>query len=134
MPFYRPKVKLKKEIVTMGVEDINPRHIVGTYVRPEDWNALISDPAVTVIDTRNEYEIQIGSFAGATNPHTTTFREFPAYAGKNLDKSVHSCPGSYLHKQETRERWWCADWWHRQNCQSGFRIRCGYQSLSQPDH
>jgi UPF0176 protein len=89
MPFYRPKVKLKKEIVTMGVEDINPRHIVGTYVRPEDWNALISDPAVTVIDTRNEYEIQIGSFAGATNPHTTTFREFPAYAGKNLDKGVH---------------------------------------------
>jgi len=89
MPFYRPKVKLKKEIVTMGVDDIDPRHIVGTYVKPEDWNALISDPTVTVIDTRNEYEIQIGSFAGATNPHTTTFREFPAYAGEHLDKGVH---------------------------------------------
>jgi len=61
-PFYRTKVKLKKEIVTMGVEGIDPRKTVGTYVKPEDWNALISDPEVTVIDTRNDYEIGIGTF------------------------------------------------------------------------
>ncbi|MDG2339399.1 MAG: hypothetical protein P8N94_15665, partial [Gammaproteobacteria bacterium] len=59
-PFYRTKVKLKKEIVTMGVEDIDPTHIVGTYVESEDWNALIEDPAVLVLDTRNQYEVEIG--------------------------------------------------------------------------
>src|SRR5690606_1682815 len=61
LPFYRSKVKLKKEIVTMGVEDIDPKKIVGTYVKPKDWNALISDPEVTLIDTRNQYEVQIGT-------------------------------------------------------------------------
>mgnify|MGYP002629026694 FL=1 len=89
MPFYRRKVKLKQEIVTMGVTDIDPLDIVGTYVKPEDWNALISDPDVTVIDTRNEYEVMIGTFDHAINPHTTTFREFPAYAEQHLDKAVH---------------------------------------------
>lgn len=89
MPFHRAKVKLKREIVTMGVEDIDPLDIVGTYVRPEAWNALISDPDVTVIDTRNEYEIHIGSFKNAINPHTTSFREFPAYAEAQLDKQNH---------------------------------------------
>lgn len=84
IPFNRTKVKLKKEIVTMGVDDIDPNNIVGTYVKPEDWNKLISDPAVTLIDTRNEYEIEIGSFRNATNPHTTSFREFPDYAKKHL--------------------------------------------------
>ncbi|MCB1645823.1 MAG: rhodanese-related sulfurtransferase, partial [Pseudomonadales bacterium] len=88
-PFHRAKVKLKKEIVTMGVEDIDPTHIVGTYVRPQDWNALISDPDVTLIDTRNDYEVKVGTFKGAINPHTTTFREFPAYAEAHLDKQKH---------------------------------------------
>jgi UPF0176 protein len=89
MPFHRAKVKLKREIVTMGVEDIDPLDIVGTYVKPQDWNALISDPEVTVIDTRNEYEIHIGTFQNAINPHTTSFREFPAYAETHLDQKTH---------------------------------------------
>lgn len=86
-PFYRTKVKLKKEIVTMGVEGIDPRQTVGTYVKPENWNALISDPDVTVIDTRNEYEIGIGTFKHATNPHTDSFREFPKYVAESMDPS-----------------------------------------------
>ncbi|MCB1614630.1 MAG: rhodanese-related sulfurtransferase [Pseudomonadales bacterium] len=88
-PFYRTKVKLKKEIVTMGVNDINPLEVVGTYVKPENWNTLISDPDVLLIDTRNEYEVKIGTFRGAVNPHTETFREFPDYVEKNLDKTRH---------------------------------------------
>ncbi len=83
-PFYRMKVKLKKEIVTMGVEGIDPNRVVGTYVAPKDWNALISDPDVTVIDTRNDYEFEIGSFERAINPETETFREFPDYVKDNL--------------------------------------------------
>ena len=83
-PFYRTKVKLKKEIVTMGVEGIDPRKTVGTYVKPNDWNALISDPDVTVIDTRNGYEIEIGTFKHAIDPKTETFREFPEYVAKTL--------------------------------------------------
>jgi UPF0176 protein len=85
MPFYRMKVKLKKEIVTMGVEDIDPNKIVGTYVKPQDWNALIEDPEVVLIDTRNDYEVGIGTFSGAVDPQTTTFREFPAYVRDNYD-------------------------------------------------
>ena len=85
MPFYRTKVKLKKEIVTMGVEGIDPREVVGTYVKPKDWNALISDPEVVLVDTRNDYEVQIGTFEGALNPNTETFREFPEYVANNLD-------------------------------------------------
>lgn len=85
MPFYRTKVKLKKEIVTMGVEGIDPREVVGTYVKPKDWNALISDPDVVLVDTRNDYEIEIGTFEGAINPKTETFREFPEYVANNLD-------------------------------------------------
>ena len=88
-PFYRTKVKLKNEIVTMGVEDIDPRHIVGTYIKPQDWNALISDPEVVVIDTRNDYEYQIGSFERAVNPETDAFREFPEFVERNLDPSKH---------------------------------------------
>jgi len=88
-PFHRCKVKLKKEIVTMGVADIDPNNIVGTYIKPKDWNALISDPEVTLIDTRNEYEVQIGSFTDAVNPHTKSFREFPAYAEQALDPGTH---------------------------------------------
>ncbi|MBT0587183.1 oxygen-dependent tRNA uridine(34) hydroxylase TrhO [Alteromonas oceanisediminis] len=88
-PFYRTKVKLKKEIVTMGVEGIDPRRTVGTYVKPTDWNALIADPEVTVIDTRNDYEIEIGTFEHAVNPHTGSFREFPQYVKANLDPNKH---------------------------------------------
>jgi UPF0176 protein len=84
-PFYRMKVKLKKEIVTMGVDGIDPNRLVGSYIEPEQWNALISDPNVVLVDTRNEYEYNIGSFNGAINPHTTTFREFPDYIKNNLD-------------------------------------------------
>ena len=86
-PFYRTKVKLKKEIVTLGVEGIDPLKTVGTYVKPQDWNALISDPDVTVIDTRNDYEIEIGTFKHAIDPKTQTFREFPEYVKEHLDPS-----------------------------------------------
>lgn len=77
MPFYRLKVRLKKEIVAMGVPAADPTQHVGTYVDAEDWNDLIADPNVVIIDTRNDYEVSIGSFAGATNPETRTFRDFP---------------------------------------------------------
>jgi UPF0176 protein len=90
MPFYRSRVKLKKEIVTMGVEGIDPRRSVGTYVKPADWNALISDPAVTLVDTRNAYESAIGSFKHATTPNTESFREFPQYVAENLDPGKNS--------------------------------------------
>ena len=88
-PFYRTKVKLKKEIVTMGVEGIDPRRSVGTYVKPQEWNDLISDPEVLLIDTRNDYEVEIGTFEGAVNPDTKTFREFPEYVKENLDPEKH---------------------------------------------
>ena len=88
-PFKRSKVKLKKEIVTMGIEGIDPTQVVGTYVKPKDWNKLISDPDVTLIDTRNEYEYGIGTFENAVNPHTETFREFPEYVEKNLNQAKH---------------------------------------------
>jgi len=79
MPFNRTKVRLKREIVTMGQPDLDPLAGVGTYVAPEDWNALISDPETIVIDTRNDYEVQIGTFEGAIDPQTTSFGEFPEW-------------------------------------------------------
>lgn len=82
-PFYRMKVRLKKEIVTMGVEDIDPNKVVGTYVDPSDWNELISDPNTILIDTRNDYEVEIGTFKGAVNPNTKTFRDFPNWVEEN---------------------------------------------------
>jgi len=85
LPFYRMKVKLKKEIVTMGVEGIDPQVTVGRYIEPKDWNALITDPDVLLVDTRNDYEVEIGTFKGALDPNTTTFREFPEYVKNNLD-------------------------------------------------
>ncbi len=89
MPFLRMKVKLKKEIVTMGVEDIDPTVCVGQYVKPTEWNKLLSDPDVVLIDTRNEYEYEIGTFKGAINPHTDSFRELPEFVAKNLDPAKH---------------------------------------------
>jgi UPF0176 protein len=89
MPFHRMKVKLKKEIVTMGVAGVDPNARVGSYVRPQDWNALVSDPEVLLIDTRNDYECDIGTFKGAVDPRTVNFREFPDYVRANLDPAIH---------------------------------------------
>ncbi len=88
-PFKRAKVKLRKEIVSMGVPGIDPRHVVGTYVEPEDWNQLISDPEVLLLDTRNQYEVEVGTFAGAVDPHINSFREFPDYVKQHLDPARH---------------------------------------------
>lgn len=77
MPFYRLKVRLKREIVTMGQGDLDPVHNAGTYVDPQDWNALIADPETIVIDTRNDYEVAIGTFERAVDPQTPSFRDFP---------------------------------------------------------
>jgi UPF0176 protein len=88
-PFLRMKVKLKREIVTMGQDDIDPNECVGRYASPQEWNALIDDPEVFVIDTRNEYEVEIGTFAGAVNPQTNSFREFPDWVEQNLDPKKH---------------------------------------------
>jgi len=79
MPFHRMKVRLKREIVTMGVDGIDPVRSAGTYVVPADWNALISDPETIVVDTRNDYEVSLGTFRGAVDPRTKSFREFPAW-------------------------------------------------------
>ena len=80
MPFHRMKVRLKREIVTMGVEDLDPVRDAGTYVEPQDWNSLIADPETVVIDTRNAYEVALGTFQSALDPQTESFREFPAWA------------------------------------------------------
>lgn len=84
IPFHRMKVKLKKEIVTLR-EDVDPTDEVGTYVAPDDWNDLISDPDVLLIDMRNDFEVQIGSFEGAINPETESFSEIVEYAREKLD-------------------------------------------------
>ncbi len=83
MPFYRMKVRMKKEIVTLGVDGIDPKREVGTYVAAEDWNALISDPGTVLIDTRNDYEVAIGTFEGAIDPKTKAFRDFPEWFREN---------------------------------------------------
>ncbi len=85
IPFHRLKVRVKREIVTMGVPDIDPLDDVGTYVAPADWNALVDDPDTVVIDTRNDYEVAIGSFAGAVDPATASFRDFPAWVAAHRD-------------------------------------------------
>ena len=85
-PFRKLRVRLKNEIVKMGVDGIDPNKIVGTYVKPKDWNELINDPDVVLIDTRNNYEYEIGSFRGAINPNTETFREFPTFTKNSLEK------------------------------------------------
>ena len=88
-PFLRTKVKLKKEIVTMGVEGIDPNRVVGTYLDAEEWNSVISDPETLLIDTRNDYEVEVGTFKGAVNPNTTSFRQFPEYVKTHLDPQKH---------------------------------------------
>lgn len=88
-PFYRMKVKLKKEIVTMGIDGVDPNKEVGTYIKPKDWNKIISDPDVILLDTRNDYEVEVGTFEYAVDPKTKIFREFPEYVRENVDKTKH---------------------------------------------
>ncbi len=85
MPFRRLKIKHREEIVTLGVDGIDPASMAGTYVAPEDWNRIISDPGVVVIDTRNDYEVAIGTFTGARDPGTASFGEFPAWVESQPD-------------------------------------------------
>jgi UPF0176 protein len=89
MPFRRLKVRQKAEIVTIGDRNVDPLARVGIYVEPQDWNALISDPEVVVIDTRNHFEVEIGTFEGAVDPRTTAFNEFPEYVERMLDPEKH---------------------------------------------
>ncbi len=88
-PFYRTKVRVKKEIVTLGVPGIDPATQAGTYVAPADWNALIADPDTILIDTRNDYEVAIGTFSGAIDPKTASFSDFPAWFRANRDTLTH---------------------------------------------
>ncbi len=83
-PFSKAKVKLRKEIVTMGLQDIDPLQEVGTYLSPEEWHEFIQDPEVLIIDTRNDYEFELGTFQNAINPTTENFREFPDYVASEL--------------------------------------------------
>ena len=92
MPFHRMKVRLKREIVTMGIPAVDPRAIVGTYVEPQDWNALISDPNTIVVDTRNEYEVALGTFEGAIDPKTRTFSDFPDWFREQRDTLLGEGP------------------------------------------
>ena len=84
-PFRKLRVRLKKEIVTMGVPDVDPARLVGTYVAPKNWNALLADPDVILVDTRNDYEVEIGTFQNAVNPNIRTFRELPAWCKANIN-------------------------------------------------
>ena len=84
MPFYRMKVRLKREIVTLGVPDVHPALMAGRYVKPEDWNQLIDEPDVVLVDTRNDYEVGIGTFKGAINPATHSFSELPAWVDREM--------------------------------------------------
>lgn len=89
VPFFRMKVRLKKEIVTLGLPHIDPRRKVGQYVKPKDWNSLVNNPEVLLIDTRNDYEYEVGTFSGAINPNTNNFRQFPQYIRTNFDPDRH---------------------------------------------
>jgi UPF0176 protein len=90
-PFYRMKVRLKKEIVTMQVDGISPTQMAGTYVKPQDWNALISDPLVVLVDTRNDYEVALGTFQGALDPHIRSFSELPRWVEQST--ALHAGDG-----------------------------------------
>lgn len=106
MPFYRMKVRLKREIVTMGVPTVDPNETVGTYVEPEDWNELISDPNVVLVDARNDYEVAIGTFKGAIDPETKSFRELPdwlreQFADREKTKVAMFCTGGIRCEKST---------------------------------
>ena len=87
IPFARLKVRLKREIVSLGVAGIDPTRQVGTYVAPQDWNELISDPDVLVVDTRNDYEVAFGTFEGASSPDTRSFRAFPQWLRQQREEA-----------------------------------------------
>ncbi len=89
MPFGRMKVRLKREIVNLGRPDITPKKRVGQYVSADEWNALISRPDVILVDTRNDFEVEIGTFKGAVNPHVAAFNQFPDFVEQNLDPNQH---------------------------------------------
>jgi UPF0176 protein len=89
VPFQRLKVRLKKEIIKLGITEVDPTRQVGTYVEPKDWNALINDPTAVVIDTRNRYEVELGTFCNAINPNLDVFSEFPQYIQANLNPDQH---------------------------------------------
>lgn len=88
-PFGRLKVRLKKEIVSLGINGVDPNQQVGTYVNPQDWNSLLSDPDILVIDTRNNFEVDIGTFKDAHNPQLAAFHDFPDYVSRHLDPTTH---------------------------------------------
>merc|ERR1739841_39952 len=94
MPFHRLKVRIKREIVTMGQPGIDPRASVGTYVDAQDWNALIADPDTIVIDTRNDYEVAAGTFARAIDPGTASFRDFPDWFRRERDRLLRAREGA----------------------------------------
>jgi UPF0176 protein len=105
-PFYRMKVRLKREIVTLGVPELNPSENAGTYVKPTEWNELIASDDVVVVDTRNDYEVEIGTFKGALDPKTISFREFPAWVedhlkGRNETKIAMFCTGGIRCEKST---------------------------------
>jgi UPF0176 protein len=99
-PFFRLKVRRKREIVTLGVDGLDPLQGVGTYVDPADWNPLIQDPGTLVVDTRNTYEVGLGSFAGAIHPNTRSFRDFPRWVEEVL-------PGLVADRQPERFALFC---------------------------
>ena len=106
MPFYRMKVRLKREIVTLGVPGIDPSVMAGQYVKPQDWNQLLDDPDVVVVDVRNDYEVSLGTFAGALNPHTKSFSELPEWLRsqevlRNKPKVAMFCTGGIRCEKST---------------------------------
>ncbi|MEG4488692.1 oxygen-dependent tRNA uridine(34) hydroxylase TrhO [Microcoleus sp. D2_18a_B4] len=105
-PFYRLKIRLKREIVTMGVPDINPRLMAGKYVKPDEWNKLLDDPDVVVVDVRNDFEVSLGTFEGAINPKTKSFSELPEWvrretALRNKPKVAMFCTGGIRCEKST---------------------------------
>lgn len=135
MPFRRMKVRLKKEIVTMGVAGLDPARVVGTYVTPDDWNALISDPEVLVIDTRNSFEFAAGTFHNAVDPGTRSFGEFPAYVARELSgyrnrKIAMFCTGGIRCEKAT-------SYLREQGFENVFHLKGGilnYLEMIPPDH
>ena len=106
LPFAKAKVKLRKEIVTMGIPEVDPLLLAGTRLTPEEWNALISDPETVLVDTRNDYEFNAGTFKNAINPDTENFRDFPAYvqaelADKKNKKIAMFCTGGIRCEKST---------------------------------
>ena len=105
-PFYRLKIRLKREIVTMGIPDINPRLMAGKYVKPDEWNKLLDDPDVVVVDVRNDFEVSMGTFEGAINPKTKSFSELPEWVLRetvlrNKPKVAMFCTGGIRCEKST---------------------------------